>query len=179
MALQTTDWHISKAQKNCFKCQKLFETGEVMHSCVEEDAATFQLIRQDYCIDCWPNSDKQKSTTHWKTIKTAEINKKTITVDNDVLFNLFERLKDSESQRNRSYAYLLSLILMRKRVLIFEDVRITDGVEYMIMSKRPKQENDSEVSVIDPHLSIEEINSLNEDLNRLISIGEFSAESSQ
>ncbi len=179
MALQTTDWHISKAQKNCFKCLKLFETGETMHSCVEEEPTTYQLIRQDYCANCWPNCDKQKSTTNWKTIKSAELNKKTITVDNDVLFNLFERLKDSESQRNRSYAYLLSLILMRKRLLLFEDVRITNGVEYMIMSKRPKQENDQEVSVIDPHLSAEEISSLNDDLNRLISIGEFSAESSQ
>lgn len=179
MALQTTDWHITKAQKNCFKCLKPFETGETMHSCVEEDSTTFQLLRQDFCESCWASSEKQKTTTNWKTIKTPEISKKTIIVDNDVLFNLFERLKDSESQRNRSYAYLLSLILMRKRVLIFEDVRITNGVEFMIMSKRPKREDEPEVSVIDPRLSEEEINSLNEDLNKLISIGEFSAEPSQ
>ena len=174
MSLQTNEWHISKAHKDCFSCQKLFETGETMHSCVEEDKVTFLLSRQDLCEKCWVNFDKKKSFTNWKTIKSAEINKKAIIVDNDVLLNLFERLKDSESERNRSYAYLLSLILMRKRVLVFDDVHFENGEEYMVMSYRPKRESDGEVQVIDPHLSAEQINSLSDDLNKLISIGDIS-----
>ena len=175
MSLQTNEWHISKSNKNCNNCQELFETGVTLHSCVEENNESLALTRLDFCEKCWENRDKQKVFFNWKTIKTPEVNKKPLIVDNEILLNLFERLKDSESARNRSYAYLLSLILMRKRVLVFEDVQTVDGDEYMIMNFRTKREGENgQVRVLDPQLSLEEINALNEDLNKLIAVGEFS-----
>jgi hypothetical protein len=174
MSLQTNEWHISKSHKNCATCQKLFETGETLHSVIEEIGEDFQLSRSDFCDKCWSLADKQKKITNWKTLKGKETNKKPIIVDNEVLLNLFERLKESESEKNRSYAYLLALILMRKRVLVFEDVKIVDGVEYMLMKFRMKRDGEEQVSVIDPHLSSEAIISLNDDLNKLIAIGEIS-----
>lgn len=174
MSLQTNEWHISKSNKNCNLCQKQFETGDTLHSCVEEQNDNLPLVRLDYCEKCWEERKKQKVFFNWKTIKSAETNKKPLIVDNEVLLNLFERLKNSESARNRSYAYLLSLILMRKRVLVFDDVQMIDGEEHMVMSFRIKKEGENnQVSVIDPHLNIEEINALNDDLNKLIALGEI------
>ena len=175
MSLQANEWHISKSGKNCYVCQNLFETGETMHSCVEESIEDKSLVRMDFCEKCWGNRDKQKVFTNWKTIKSKELNKKPLIVDNEVLLNLFERLKESESARNRSYAYLLSLILMRKRVLVFEDVQFINGEEYMLMNFRIKIEGEnSQVKVLDPQLSLEETNALNDDLNKLIAVGEIS-----
>lgn len=175
MSLQANEWHISKSGKNCHICQNLFETGETIHSCVEENLDDLPITRMDFCEKCWSGRDKKKVYTNWKTIKSKETNKKPLIVDNEVLLNLFERLKESESARNQSYAYLLSLILMRKRVLVFEDVQVIDDEEYMIMNFRTKREGEvNQVKVLDPQLSLEEINALNDDLNKLIAIGEFS-----
>ena len=174
MSIQANEWHISKSQKNCSICLKLFEIGETLHSSVEEDNETFHLSRLDFCEKCWQNRDKHLKSTNWKTVKGKETHKKPLIVDNDVLLNLFERLKESESERNRSYAYLLSLILMRKRVLVFEDVKRVEGVEYMVMKFRLKRDGDESVEIVDPRLSLDAINALNEDLNKLIAIGEIS-----
>lgn len=177
MSIQSNEWHISKSNSNCNVCLKPFETGDTLHSCIEENKDDLPLTRLDFCEKCWDNSEKQKVLFNWKTIKSKELNKKPLIVDNEVLLNLFERLKESESERNRSYAYLLSLILMRKRVLVFEDVEVVNGEEYMVMKFRLKRDGEVEnevVKVLDPQLNIEEINALEADLNKLIAVGEIS-----
>lgn len=172
--MQNNDWHIGKVGCICTNCQKTFEVGETLFSSIEEAQGSDELIRKDFCNQCWEQLQDKKHLTSWKTLRTNEIIKKKNIVDNDVLFNLFERFKESDSDRNRSYAYLLALILMRKRVLVFEDVRMVNGVEQMVMRFRIKRnEADIEVCVADPQLTSEQIEKLNQDLNKLIQVGDI------
>lgn len=172
MSLQNQDWHISKSHESCQVCEKVFEKDDSVYSAIKEDETEFTLTRDDFCPECWSNIDAKLYLSFWKTIKHIDQNKKAPVVDNDILLNLFERLNESDSLRNQAYAYLLSLILMRKRILSFDNLDVSsDGRETMVLSYKYKKYGEGLLKVEDPQLSAEDMNELNENLSKLVSFG--------
>ncbi|PCJ58021.1 MAG: hypothetical protein COA79_14720 [Planctomycetota bacterium] len=177
MSLQNQDWQISKSHESCHTCKKIFDNDQVVYSSIIENEGELGLVREDFCTECWAGKDSKLYISFWKTIKLIDQNKKAPVIDDDILLNLFERLNESDSLRNQAYAYLLSLILMRKRVLSFDNLEISDnGLETMVLSYKYKKYGEGLLRVDDPQLSTDDMNKLNEDLSKLVSFGSLDAD---
>ena len=90
----------------------------------------------------------------WKTKIPEPSQKKKLFVDDSVLINLFERLAEEKEELKVNFRFVLSLILMRKRRLKYEDSR-RDGTRE-IWSMRFVRETETH-DVFNPQLTEEQI----------------------
>jgi hypothetical protein len=158
-------WKISSNRGVCTGCQKDFNEEEPYISNIV-DSEEF-LERRDYCIPCWEGIDTADSFYFWKSVFRPR-RKKSLFVDDDTLMNFFTRLAEEDSDLKKNFRYLLSLILMRKKLLNFTDVFKEGENEYLVLKGR----EDREYRVLNPRLDESEIEEvkiqmmsvLNEDL---------------
>lgn len=157
------DWKIERSKKRCHTCPEEFEIGDSYISCILEGDAGFERI--DICAECWQNSAPEKLYAHWKT-EVPEPKKPKMIVDDAVLFDFFLGLEGVEDQTKIEFRYMLALMLMRKRFLSFEDMRVEDGVTLMSVTLRGGGQQD----VIDPGISEEKIAKLQKELNAVFTV---------
>src|SRR5687767_4306990 len=79
------------------------------------------LERLDISLDAWPQADKTGALAFWQCVMPAHDQvKKKLFVDDEVLCTLFERLADTNEENKLHFRFVLGLILMRKRLLVYE-----------------------------------------------------------
>ena len=171
------DFKISKTQGLCAKCEKPLEPGEEIYALVR--AGEEELEREDYHLGCWDLSHNESfdSTTQddpnvlgvWKTHIPHPEEKKKLLIDNALLLNFFERLEGHEESSKLKFRYVLTLILMRKRLLNYEGMTTTDGVDLWKMRVRG---TDRFYKVIDPKLDEEQISEVSSSLGEIME-GDF------
>jgi hypothetical protein len=117
------------------------------------------------CHSCWENQPPASLYAHWETEVLAP-KKPKIMVDDAVLFDFFLSLEGTQEQTKIEFRYLLALMLMRKRFLSFDDMRIEDGVSLMSVTVRGGSRQD----VIDPGISEEKIARLQKELTAVFTV---------
>ncbi len=143
-------WKISTSRGTCSGCDRKFKDGESYISNITETEELLQ--RNDFCGSCWDNMDGGESFYYWKSEYTST-RKKSIFVDDDTLMNFFTRLEEENSDLKKNFRYLLSLILMRKKLLNFSDVFKEGDREYLVL----RDKEDREYRVLNPGLDEEKI----------------------
>ena len=68
----------------------------------------------------WAQFDKSNLLAFWQTVMPASEEKKKVFVDDEVLCTLFERLAETTEPSKVNFRFVLGLILMRKRLVIYE-----------------------------------------------------------
>lgn len=148
-------WNISGSVNACRTCEKKFSDKENYFSHIFERGDA--LERRDYCNECWETVEKKEEGYYWRSVVCAEM-KKNIFVDNETLMNFFTRLEEEDTEIKKNFRYLLSLILMRKRMLKFKDVFKEGENEYMVLSDR----KDNEYRVLNPKMDTETLANVKE-----------------
>ena len=141
-----TQYNIGKKQETCASCGKEFTDGEEVVSCVFRE--TESIGRADFCAACWDDGRAPRHFSSWR----RKVKKETAPrrFDARAALELFRVLVDSEEQRDADTAYILALLLMRRKV--FELVRAGSegGAKTMILKLRGGGE---EFRVIDRSLT--------------------------
>ena len=81
-------------------------------------------------------------------------------IDDETLMNFFVRLEEEDSDIKKNFRYLLSLVLLRKKLLVFKDVFKEGDLEYMVMQDR----NGWEYRVLNPGLDKETMSEVKEQM---------------
>lgn len=157
------EWYINKGSKVCVLCEKTFIEEEVYLSALYDENNAF--TRRDFCVECWDKKGKGDSFSYWKT----KVPKKPETVQRyatiDVFYDLFNKLENESDVSRVNFRYVLSLYLMRKKVLKLKTSHKSNGNEYLVLHN-VKEDKDTEV--LKPQLSKEEVLAVTDEIGKLV-----------
>lgn len=155
-------WEVKKSEGRCTGTGRQLEPGEEYYAALIDKSSFFE--RCDYSLDYWLEK-KPEVFSYWKTRIPLPNQKKNIFVDDAVLINLFERLADQQEQLKINFRFVLALILMRKKLLKYEDSRQEEQKE--IWKMRFVRETQIH-EVINPNLNEEQIQQVSQELSTIL-----------
>ncbi|MFP4105389.1 MAG: hypothetical protein ACLFVU_04775 [Phycisphaerae bacterium] len=157
------EYNISKTAGACVSCQEKFQPEQEYMATVrvidQPNEDEDQFAREDYCLECWNQRDNQDRDDELFGIWKAEVpkprEKKKTFVDDELLLSFFHRLGDTDDETKVSFRFVISLVLMRKKLLVYEKMeKRDDGVELWLMRLKGSQKIHR---VIDPHMDEDKI----------------------
>jgi len=126
------DYRIERASRQCSLCGRGLpdEEGGWFSALKESDEGLF--ARFDFCGDCFGRVDKEDFFSFWK----RKVRKRggRLFFDEEGAFQLFLRLVD-EGER-KELAYVLSILLMRRRVLELLSVVEEENRKFIVVKDR-------------------------------------------
>lgn len=158
------DWEIKKTLGQCSGTGEEFAVGQDYFAALVETEEGFK--RQDFSVEYW-QENKPQVYCFWKTKMADPQNKKKVFIDDEMLMSFFERLGEETDKEKINFRFVLTLVLMRKRKLKYLSDAIRDGKE--IWHMRVAGEG-REVTVINPHLSEDQIESLSEQMGEIMQV---------
>ena len=156
------EWKIGKGGAGCARCSKSFEEGEIYFSTIHEE--TEGVRRSDYCAGCFDPERDCKEEVFWRTRKSADGPVKR-TVNFEILREIFFKMLAVQDQAFKEMAYLLALILIRKRYLKLKEFVTREGVDFMTVRRKA---GDPLIFVEVPFLRDEDIAPLRDKLSDLL-----------
>jgi len=136
------EWEINKPLGQCHGTEKKIEYGEEYFESQKPDV---------FC--------------YWKSRLPEPGQKKQLFVDDQMLMAFFERLEKETEQEKVNFRFVLALILMRKRILKYDETINKDDKE--IWRLRVVGEKHT-VEVVNPHLDEEQIEQLSSQIGEIL-----------
>lgn len=159
----TTGYEVSRARGQCMVCQKPIAPGQPLMAALKETPIGFE--RLDVCLDCWAGFDKADLIGFWKTTMPRVEQKKNIFVDDEVLCQLFDRLAETTEPAKFNFRFVLGLILMRKRLIIYEGSRTEDGREIWQVRFKGKEQM---MDLLNPRLDESQVMDVSNQLGEIL-----------
>jgi hypothetical protein len=156
-------YDVARPQGTCVACQKTIEPGDKLTAFLRETPQGFE--RLDVCVACAPSFDRTNILGFWQTVLPKHEQKKKMFVDDQVLCELFERLADTAEPAKVNFRFVLGLILMRKRMVIYENTRYEHGRE--IWSVRMKG-RDARLDLLNPRLNEQQVTEVSQQLSEIL-----------
>jgi len=142
------DWEINKPLGECYGNGRKIEYGEEYFGALVETEEGLQ--RRDFCAEYWESEKPQ------------------LFVDDQMLMTFFERLEKETDQEKVNFRFVLTLILMRKRLLKYDESRTEDGKEIWRLRIPGDKSADNKVEVVNPHLDEEQIEQLSSQIGEIL-----------
>jgi hypothetical protein len=159
-----TDWELARTTGRCAATGRSFAEGEAYYAALFETPAGVE--RRDYSQEAW-TAPPEGSFCHWRgRIPVREKKSAVLEIDPQMLTQLFVGLEDAPSEARQQFRFVLALLLMRKRLLRFEQVVREGEQEHWQM----RLVSDKSLHrVLNPRLGDEQINRLSAQLTALLS----------
>jgi len=162
------EYNIAKTTGQCCSCeQQLLPGSEIVTTIWESDEEDFQ--RKDFCAACWDAQrpeDGRGPFGVWRGRVPDAKEKKKLFVDDELLINFFERLDGTDDAGRVNFRFVLALILMRKKLLVYDrSDKGDDGVERWTMHFKG---SDQKHNVVDPRMDEEKIAEVSERLGEIL-----------
>ncbi|HKQ49210.1 MAG TPA: hypothetical protein VJZ71_14155 [Phycisphaerae bacterium] len=159
------DFEVSRPVGRCVVSGREFAEGELFHSVLFETPQGFE--RRDYSGESWQGPPEGALCCFQTRLPKREEKRRTF-VDDDALLTFFVRLADCTEEAKLRFRFVLSLILLRKRLLKYERT-IRDG-EREFWEMRCVRDKSSH-KVFNPVLSDTEIQELTGELGAILAGG--------
>jgi len=155
-------WEVQRSEGQCYGTDEKLLPGQEYYAALIDLSDSFE--RRDYSCHYWDQHHPQVFS-YWKTHIPEPNQKKNLFVDNDVLINFFERLADETEPLKINFRFVLTLILMRKRLLKYLDSRREDQKEiWNVQLVRDKQT----YPVVNPQLDDAQIEEVSKQLSSIL-----------
>ena len=154
---------VARAQNKCVACGREFVIGEKLQAALRETAAG--LERLDICPTCWPGFDKTALLGYWQTIMPAAAARRKVFVDDTVLCELFERLSDAAEPAKVNFRFVLGLILMQKRRLVYEGTKTEPDREIWTVRFRGRE---GSLDLLNPRITEQQIAEVSTQLSEIL-----------
>ena len=153
-----SDYEVSRPLGKCSVTGREFSEGESFFSALFEAPQGFE--RRDYAVDSWHGAP-EGSLCHFQTRLPKRDEPKRTFVDDEALISFFLGLAKSEEAIKIQFRFVLSLILMRKRLVKYErTLREGDAEWWEVRLMRDKSTH----RVRNPSLAEHEIHNLTQEL---------------
>jgi hypothetical protein len=160
---QKSGYDVPKPAGKCAASGRDIAPGEKFVAAVRETDTG--LERVDVSPECWGDFDRAKLLGFWHTTMPRAEERRKLFVDDEVLCNLFERLADATEPGKINFRFMLALVLMRKRLIVYEDTRHEEGRDLWVVRMKGKDER---IDLIDPKLNEQEMAEVSQQLGQIL-----------
>jgi hypothetical protein len=160
------EYNISKTACLCRSCQKHLAPGSELVATVREVGE--ELQRQDFCPECWSArspQDRGEVLGMWHARVPTPAEKRKLLVDDELLVNLFQRLEAADTPAKANFRFVLALILMRKKLLVYDRTENEGALETWVMHLRG---DPTPVKVVNPHLDDDKVAEVSGQLGQIM-----------
>jgi hypothetical protein len=164
----SSGYEVGKPQGKCAVCAEVIPADEKFMAVLRETPTGFERV--DCMLACWEKLDRQNVVAFWKTtMPKPDATKRKLFVDDEVLCSLFERLAEVAEPAKLSFRFVLGLILMRKRLLVYEGSRKEgEGASRReIWSMRFKGREDA-MELLNPQLTEEQVGEVSRQMGEIL-----------
>ncbi len=155
------DYEVQRCTRHCATSDRELTPGESYYSVLVADGA--ELKRYDYSEEAW-EGPPDNALGWWKARIPDPKSKKKHWAPNDVMLQFFDEL--AEQPGRQDMRYVLSLLLVRRRVMRVEDEEKDDrGGEVMVLYC-PRRDTTYKIPAVMPDQS--QIEEIQEELARLL-----------
>jgi hypothetical protein len=162
-SIRPGQYDVARPGGKCSICQQDLPPGSKIMAGLRETPLGFERINAS--IECWPQVDKTALLAFWQTTVPMHEAKKNVFVDDAVLCELFERLKDTTEEPKLNFRFVLGLILMRKRMLVYESSRDENGSDLWTVRFRGK---DDRMDLLNPKLTEQQVAEVSQQLGEIL-----------
>jgi hypothetical protein len=158
-----SSYTIGRPQGKCAVTGNTIEPGTKFMAALRETAIGFE--RLDISLDAWPGFDRKDVLGFWQTVMPQQEIKKKIFVDDNVLAEIFERLGSATESAKLNFRFVLGLILMRKRIIIYENTRYDEGKEIWLVRFKGR---DDKLDLVNPKLDEQQVLEVSSQLSEIL-----------
>lgn len=169
------EYNITRTTGRCAACDRPMEAGEEFMATIRRAPANAdeEFVRVDFCQACWQGRDGQADAEAGDVFGTwlgrmpePKAPKRKTFVDDEVLGDFFRRLAGVDEPAKRQFRFVLALILMRKKLLIYDRSQpAPDGGDLWTMHWKGSDES---CDVIDPHMDEEMVAEVSRQLGSIL-----------
>jgi hypothetical protein len=158
-----SSYEVARPQGLCHVSGKIIEPGDKFMAALRETPQGFERI--DVSLPHWAEFDRKEVIAFWQTSMPRHEQKKKVFVDDAVLCELFDRLGSATESNKLSFRFVLGLILMRKRLLVYESTREQDGRRIWCVRQKGR---DQKLDLIDPRLDEQQMMDVSRQLSEIL-----------
>ncbi|HEX8914032.1 MAG TPA: hypothetical protein VF796_16915 [Humisphaera sp.] len=157
-------WAVPKPGGVCGVSGRAIAPGERFMAAVRESPTGIERV--DVAAEHWDAADKTDMLASWHAVMPKGEEKKKLFVDDEVLCTLFERLADATEPAKVNFRFVLGLILMRKRLVLYDGTRHEpDGRDVWVVRMRGRQDT---LELVDPKLNAEQTLEVSQQLGQVL-----------
>lgn len=157
------NYEIPRPAGACTVSGKVIAPDEKFIAAVRETPAGFERV--DVSTEHWEQFDKSSLLGFWQATMPHLQQKRKVFVDDEVLCSLFERLADASEPAKVNFRFVLGLILMRKRLLVYETTRHDAGHDVWVVRLRGKEQK---LDLLDPKLDETQVSDVSQQLHQIL-----------
>ncbi len=158
-----TDYEIQGPTRVCAATGRELKPGERFYAALTEDGGKF--VRADYAADAWPGPPAG-AVAYWAGKVPAADKPRRPVVNDELLLDCFDRLKDADGSDGLNFRYVAALLLMRRKRFKFEDVFRDDAGRDVMLVRDAR--NGAVHQVTDPRLTDEQIAAVQAEVFRVL-----------
>jgi len=151
-----TGYEIARATGVCAGSGRPIAVGDPYIAALVESATEDRLERADYSLQAWEAGARPaRLYGYWRATMESPDSKKQPFIDDAALMDLFEQLGEATEPGRVSFRYLLTLMLVRKRLLRYEGTRRAGQQSLMLVraATRAGETPAPIVEVLDPGMN--------------------------
>lgn len=165
------EWHIQSRAHACQQSGRQFHDGETYHTLLLDTKAGFE--RMDLCVEAFKESgtellSKANLVSHWKGIYEAPPPVPPDAIRKDDAESLLRKLLERREERHAAAAYILAVMLERKRILRVKG-QSRDNGRRIFVYEHPK--SGDLFSIADPDLQLNQLEAVQCDVANLLEHG--------
>jgi len=161
------EYEIAKITGVCAVCGRQLRPKEEFVAALRELPSDFE--RQDFCVPCWQQRQPRQDGSVlavWRSTVPRPQEKKKRFVDDDLIINFFERLDGAADTTKLDFRFVLALVLMRKKLLVYDRMeKLPDGQEVWLMHLKG---SDDCHKVVNPRMDDQEIAEVSKHLGEIL-----------
>ena len=161
LATESMDYDIQRCTKHCSISGRELLPGEQYYSALVADGA--DLCRVDYATDAW-QGPPEKAVGWWKAEIPDPKTNRMHWAPNDVMLQLFDEL--TEQPDKRDMRYVLSLLLIRRRVMRLEENETDEQGQPVMVVYCPRR--DETYTIVSQAPEPAAIETIQEELSQLL-----------
>ena len=155
-------WDVQRSGGRCCGSNRELAPGEEYYAALVDADGSF--TRADYSQEYW-DAQHPEVFSFWKTRVPQPSEKGRLFVDDRVLLDLFERLGNETEPLRVNFRFVLTLILMRKRLLKYEQTRHEADREIWLL----RRSGTTDVyEVVNPQLDEAQIQQVSDELSTIL-----------
>jgi hypothetical protein len=156
-------YEVAKPLGKCAVSGEPIAVGDKFMAALRETPTGFERI--DVSVKAWPDFDRKDVVAFWQATMPALEQKKKLFVDDEVLCDLFERLKDTAEPPKLNFRFVLGLILMRKKMLVYETSRTEAGQDIWVVRFKGREEK---LDLLNPRLDEAQVTEVSQQLGQIL-----------
>ena len=166
-----TEWIIQSRAQACDACGKPFADKEIYHTLLFDEKASFR--RMDICGPCWQSQfsegarERKGFISYWHGVFEAPP-APVEAIRKDTAESLLRKLIELNDPKYGPTAYILAVMLERKRVLKVKEQVQRDGYRVFIYEHPATGDL---FTVVDPNLQLDQLDSVQRDVATLLEHG--------